>query len=70
MGVTVTKARGFITAYPLSPDLPNASNLNVTKGQTVPSLVMVATDGNTPVNLHNTRTGTVDLVADLLGYFS
>jgi hypothetical protein len=72
MNVTVTdaKASGFITAYSLSPDLPNASNLNFTKGQTVPNLVMVATDGNTPVNLHNISTGTVDLVADLFGYFS
>jgi hypothetical protein len=33
MSVTVTKASGFITAYPFSPDLPNASNLSFTRGR-------------------------------------
>ncbi|MBR7833598.1 hypothetical protein KDL01_10000 [Actinospica durhamensis] len=74
MNVTVTdaKANGVITAYPIGPNgtLPNASNLNYLKGQTVPNLVMVATDGVTPVNLHNNSTGSVDLIADLFGYFS
>jgi hypothetical protein len=67
--VTDTKANGFITAYPNGGTLPNASNLNFLKGQTVPNLVMVATDGATPVSLHNTSTGSVDLIADLFGYF-
>lgn len=34
------------------------------------NLVMVANDGNLPVNLHNTLSGTTELVADLFGYFS
>jgi hypothetical protein len=67
--VTDTKANGFITAYPESSTLPNASNLNFLKGQTVPNLVMVATDGQIPVALHNSSTGSVDLIADLFGYF-
>jgi len=47
--------------------LPDASNLNYYTGQTVPNLVMVATDGGTPVNRHNGSTGTVDLIAALFG---
>lgn len=73
LNVTVTqpKANGFITAYPGGGgSVPNASNLNFSAGETVPNLVMVASDGGPFVDLHNSSTGTTELVADLFGYFS
>jgi len=72
MNVTVTnpQANGFITAYPANTSLPNASNLNFAKNETVPNLIMVAVDSNNDVSLHNTSNGTTNLIADLFGYFS
>ena len=67
--VTDTKANGVITAYPFSQNVPTASNLNFLQGQTIPNLVMVATNGETPIALYNTSPGSVDLIADLFGYF-
>ena len=68
--VTDTASSGYITAYPLGPTAaPIASNLNFLKGQTIPNLVMVATNGGTPVDLYNSSPGSVELVADLFGYF-
>jgi len=46
-----------------------ASNLNVVAGQTVPNLVTVAVGAGNRVTLYNAA-GTIDLVADLSGYFN
>ncbi|MGH6656193.1 MAG: choice-of-anchor Q domain-containing protein [Actinocrinis sp.] len=70
MNVTVTDARsgGYVTAYPDGSTAPTASNLNFTAGQTVPNLVTVPVhDGK--VDLRNASPGTIDLVADLAGYY-
>lgn len=63
-------ATTYISAYPgdlTSP--PTASNLNVTRGQIVPGLVTVKVDGAGTVRLFNAA-GTVDLLADVAGYYS
>jgi subtilisin family serine protease len=71
LNVTVTDpaAAGFITAYASGKNRPLASNLNFSAGQTVPNLVVapVGTDGR--VVLYNGAPGSVQLVADIAGYF-
>jgi hypothetical protein len=68
--VTNTDAPGYITVYPDGVSPPLASNLNFVAGQTVPNLVVapVGADGN--VDFYNGSTSTVQLVADVSGYFS
>ena len=71
MNVTVTAPTrsGHITAYPDGTSLPTASNLNFVAGQTVPNLVTVKVGSNGKVALRNTSSGTVQLVADVAGYY-
>jgi hypothetical protein len=70
MNVTVTnsKAGGYLTVYPDGTTAPLASNLNFSVGQTVPNLVTVPVN-NGKVDFQNTSGGTVDVVADLAGYY-
>ncbi|QMU75770.1 right-handed parallel beta-helix repeat-containing protein [Streptacidiphilus sp. PB12-B1b] len=68
--VTVTQptATGFLTVYPHGESLPTASNLNFTKGETVPNLVTVpVTDGS--LVFHNSSSGTVHILMDLQGFY-
>ena len=53
--LTATDVRnpGFVTAYPCGQQPPNASNLNVSAGQTVPNLVTVAVRQQTRLLLHD-----------------
>ena len=71
MNVTVTqpKKSGFLTVYPDGVTKPNASNLNFSAGETVPNLVIVPLTGGV-ADFSNTSGGTVQLVADLEGYFA
>ncbi|MEU8761154.1 FlgD immunoglobulin-like domain containing protein [Streptomyces sp. NPDC048659] len=69
LNITVTNptAAGFVSAYPYGAARPSVSNLNFTAGQTVPNLVVVPVkDGQ--ITLYN-HTGSVDLIADLAGYY-
>ncbi|MEV6523685.1 right-handed parallel beta-helix repeat-containing protein [Longispora sp. NPDC051575] len=69
MNVTVTEPTGdgFLTVYPSGEQVPTASNLNWTRGLTVPNLVVMrVVDGK--VNFSHSGAGTVHLVADLVGY--
>ena len=69
---TGTTAAGFVTVYPTtaSPNpRPVASNLNFVPGQTVANLVTVQIGFGGTVSLYN-HTGSTDLVADVVGYFS
>ncbi|MGY0233285.1 right-handed parallel beta-helix repeat-containing protein [Longispora urticae] len=69
MNVTATEptSDGFLTVYPSGQPKPTSSNLNWTRGLTVPNLVvMQVVDGK--INFHNSGPGTVHLVADLVGY--
>jgi len=67
--VTNTWAAGFITVYPSGTAMPNASNLNFGPGQTIPNLVIVKEGSDGRVNLANNSSQSVDLVADVAGYF-
>ncbi len=58
----------FITVYPDDQGLPNASNLNISRGQTRPNLVMVKLGAGGGVRLYN-RSGAVHLIADVVGYY-
>ena len=72
VNVTATNpsSSGFVTAYPDGAPRPAVSTLNYTAGRTVanPATVALGTDGY--LNLFNGSGGTVDLVADVLGYYS
>ncbi|MBR7825045.1 right-handed parallel beta-helix repeat-containing protein [Actinospica sp. MGRD01-02] len=74
MNVTVTNTAGsgIVTVYPEGDTRPTTSNLNFTRGQTVPNLVMSGyTAGTTGgVNIYNGSPQGIDVVADLFGYFS
>ncbi|HVK22507.1 MAG TPA: hypothetical protein VM677_14205 [Actinokineospora sp.] len=66
---TNASAGTFVTAWPTGQFRPVASNLNLTPGQTAPNLVTVAVGTNRSVNLFN-NAGTVDLIADLAGFYT
>jgi hypothetical protein len=69
LNITVTQptAAGFVTAFPYGAELPTASNLNFTAGDTIPNAVItkIGTSGKvclfTNVPTH--------LIADVAGYF-
>ncbi|MFB9438462.1 FlgD immunoglobulin-like domain containing protein [Streptomyces showdoensis] len=70
LNVTATNptASTFVSAYPYGTTRTSASNLNVVAGQTVPNLVVVPVrDGK--VTFYN-RNGSVDLIADVAGYYT
>jgi len=71
MNVTATRptAASYVSVYPGGAVRTAASNLNVVAGQTVPNLVTVAVGAGNRVTLYNAA-GTIDLVADLSGYFN
>lgn len=67
---TDTTAQTVVTVYPTDIGRPNASNLNVVAGQTIPNLVVVPmapSSGRT--NIVNDK-GSVNLIADVVGYFA
>lgn len=66
---TRTSAASYVTVYPHGAARPTASNLNFTAGQTVPNLVTVPVGADGKVELYN-NAGTVDLIADISGYYS
>jgi alpha-tubulin suppressor-like RCC1 family protein len=66
---TNATASTFVTAWPAGTPLPTASNLNVPPGDTRPNLVTVAVGANRTVNLYNNG-GTIDLIADLTGFYT
>jgi hypothetical protein len=69
VNVTVTRpaASGFVTLWPCGEAQPEASNVNVAAGQTVPNLVVskLGTDGEICV----VASVDVDLVVDVSGFF-
>ncbi|MGA7088242.1 MAG: G1 family glutamic endopeptidase [Candidatus Dormiibacterota bacterium] len=65
---TDTTAPSFLTVYP-GPSLPNASDLNWTGGRTVANLTVATVDSQGNVSFFNDA-GSVDVIADIFGYFS
>jgi uncharacterized protein (DUF1501 family) len=59
----------FITVYPTGGDRPLASNLNVVAGQVIPNMVLARVGPDGSVAFSNNQ-GSVDLVADVMGYFT
>jgi hypothetical protein len=62
-------ATSYLTVYPAGALRPGTSNLNYTKAQMIPNQVIVAVGPGGKVTFYN-RAGTVDLIADLSGYFT
>ncbi len=71
LNVTATNATAdtFITSYPSGSGRPNASSLNVSAGRTTANLVLAKLGPDGAVRLFN-ESGTVDLLADVTGFFS
>ncbi len=67
-GVDAT-ADTWIAAYPDGTPVPTASNLNLAPQQTTPNLVTVPVSADGYVDLYN-HAGSVDLIADIEGYYS
>ena len=62
-------ANSYVVAYPDGQARPaEGSNLNFTKGETIPNLVIVPVGSDGKIDLYN-NAGTVNLVADLFGYY-
>ncbi len=72
LNVTVTqpKVGGFVTVYPDGVTRPTTSNLNYVAGQTIPNLVIAPVGADGKVDLYNGSGGTVQIVADVSGYFT
>jgi hypothetical protein len=71
LNVTVTNptASSFLTVYPGGRPLPLASNLNYLAGQSIPNMVLVPLGPANTVTFYNSA-GTVNVIADVAGYFS
>ncbi|MCX5295125.1 hypothetical protein OG898_01285 [Streptomyces sp. NBC_00193] len=72
LNITVTNAAtaGHVIAYASGTKRPETSNVNFVKGQTVPNLAIVPVGADGYVELANRSLGSVDLIADVTGYFS
>ncbi|MFJ3861397.1 PKD domain-containing protein [Streptomyces sp. NPDC090085] len=68
--VTNTTDSGHIIAWGSGRTKPDTSSVNYTAGQTVPNLVIMPVGSDGRVNLDNVGWGSVDLIADMTGYFT
>jgi hypothetical protein len=71
LNVTVTGATdaGYLTVWPKGAPQPTASNLNFVAGQTVPNMVVVKLGDDGSASFFNGGTGSVHVIADVLGWF-
>ena len=71
LNVTVTgpTAASHVTVWPAGQVRPNASNLNVAPGQTVPNMVMARVGPNGKISVFN-NSGSLHLIVDVVGYVS
>ncbi|MEO6204322.1 MAG: hypothetical protein ABIO67_02910, partial [Mycobacteriales bacterium] len=60
---------GYLTVYPDGGARPVVSNLNFTRNTIVPNLVIVPVSSDGKVAFFNGQSGTIDLLADVAGYF-
>jgi len=72
MNVTVTSPSwyGHLTVFPTGGAVPNASNLNFNPGETIPNRVTVPLGTSGQVSINNGTAGTVDVIADVNGWFT
>lgn len=72
MNVTVTgsTANGFATVFPSGNTTPNSSNVNYGTGETVANMAIVKVGSDGKVEFTNTSTGTVQIIADVAGYYT
>ncbi|MET9947240.1 PKD domain-containing protein [Streptomyces sp. NPDC006341] len=68
--VTNTTSGGHVTAFPSGSTRPTTSNVNFAPGQTVPNLVIVPVGKDGYVQLYNGGWESIDLIADVTGYFT
>ncbi|MFI7674919.1 RCC1-like domain-containing protein [Actinophytocola sp. NPDC049390] len=66
---TAPSASTFVTAYPGGGSRPNASNINLAKGQTAANMAVVAFGPGREIWMYN-NTGVVDVIVDVAGYFA
>jgi uncharacterized protein (DUF1501 family) len=59
----------YVTVYPAGKARPLASNLNANAGQVVPNMVLARLGTGGAAVLYN-NSGSIDLVADVMGYFT
>ena len=67
--VTQPASPGGVSAFADGSVLPPVSNLNFVAGQTVSNLAIAAVGADGKIRLHNGSAGTVQLVADVCGYY-
>lgn len=74
VALTVTATRttgsGHLTVFPDGAARPDASNLNFTAGQNVANMVIVPVGANGNIRLFNGAGSTVDILADVAGYYA
>jgi hypothetical protein len=71
LNVTATEATlgGFVTVHPTDVSRPDASNLNMVPGQTIPALVIAKVGPDGRACIYN-DTGTTHVIADVVGWFA
>src|SRR6266851_163782 len=71
LNVTATQgtASSYVTVFPDGTARPVTSNLSFTAGETIPNLVVVPVGADGKVDFYNSA-GTVQLIADLSGYYT
>jgi hypothetical protein len=71
LNVTVTEPTkaGHLTVYADGTPLPETSNLNFVVAKTVVNLVLAQVGANGKVALQNSSTGTIQLLAEVSGYY-
>jgi PKD repeat protein len=67
--VTDGTANGYLTVYPDGSALPTVSDINFDAGETIPNMVTAGIGPDGKVDFYN-RFGSVDVLADLFGYFT
>ncbi|MGW2872670.1 PKD domain-containing protein [Kitasatospora sp. NPDC001225] len=72
LNITATNAvaDGHVIAFASGTSQPTTSNVNFAAGRTVPTLAIVPVGADGYVELANRSGGTVDLIADVTGYFT
>lgn len=71
LNVTATEATlgGFLAVHPTDVNRPNASNLNMVPGQTIPALVIAKVGADGRACFYNDA-GTTHVIADVVGWFA